>query len=67
MGRPDATANQGAASVIVLGRAEGDYCIVFDDGRVSLMLTPNEAEMIRTWLNAELAAPVPEPESLHDE
>jgi hypothetical protein len=53
--------------MIILGRAEGDFCIVFDDGRVSLMLTPAEAERIRDWLNTELGPKPVEPESLHDE
>ena len=53
--------------MIVLGRADDAFCIVFDDGRISLALTRSEAERIRDWLDNELALPVPEPESLHDE
>jgi hypothetical protein len=53
--------------VIVLGRAADDYCIVFDDGRISIILTANEAAHLRDWLNAEFTAQPVEPESLHDE
>jgi hypothetical protein len=52
---------------MVLGTAGDGYAIVFDDGRISIILTPSEAASVREWLNYELGPKPEEPESLHDE
>jgi len=52
---------------MVLGRAAEDFAIVFDDGRISILLTPSEAASVREWLNYELSPKPTEPESLSDE